>query len=38
MTQSFVKNPDMIIEDYVKEKIAKLGENIQVGEFLRMEV
>ena len=38
MTQSFVKNPDMIIEDYVKDKIAKLGENIQVGEFLRMEI
>jgi len=38
MTQSFVKNPDMTIGDHVKEKIAKVGENIQVGEFFRMEV
>lgn len=38
MTQAFVKNPDIIIEDYVKEKIAKIGENIQIGEFVRMEI
>ncbi|MDA3814982.1 MAG: elongation factor Ts [Patescibacteria group bacterium] len=38
LTQAFVKNPDLTIEDYVKEKIAKLGENIQIGEFFRMEI
>lgn len=38
MTQSFVKNPDITVGDYVKEKIAKTGENIQIGEFFRMEI
>jgi elongation factor Ts len=38
MTQSFVKNPDQTIEDLIKEKISKIGENIQVGEFKRIEL
>jgi len=37
-TQTFIKNPDQSVEDYIKEKIAKLGENIKVGEFVRFEV
>lgn len=37
-TQSFIKNPDQSVEDYIKEKIAKLGENIRVEEFVRFEV
>lgn len=35
MEQEFVKNPDIKIEDLVKESIAKLGENIVVRRFAR---
>lgn len=38
LTQSFVKNPDQTIEDLVKEKIGRIGENIQIGEFVRFEL
>lgn len=34
--QPFVKNPDQTVGDYVKEHIAKLGENIVVRRFERM--
>lgn len=36
MEQPFVKNPDQTVADYVKENIAKLGENIVVRRFDRM--
>ena len=36
MDQPFVKNPDQTVADYVKEYIAKLGENIVVRRFSRM--
>jgi elongation factor Ts len=36
MHQPFVKNPDQTVEDYVKEHIAKLGENIVVRRFSRI--
>lgn len=35
LEQAFVKNPDVKIEDLVKEAIAKLGENIVVRRFAR---
>ena len=38
LTQPFVKNPDQTIEELIKEKIGKIGENIQVGEFRRIEL
>ena len=38
MTQAFVKNPDVTVEELVKEKIAKIGENIQIGDFIRFEL
>jgi elongation factor Ts len=38
MTQAFVKNPDQTIADLITEKIAKIGENIQVGGFARLEL
>ena len=38
MEQSFVKNPDQTIGDYVKEKIATLGENITIRRFVRYEM
>jgi len=34
--QPFVKNPDQTVGDYVKEHIAKLGENIVIRRFTRM--
>ncbi len=36
MDQPFVKNPDQTVGDYVKEHIAKLGENIVVRRFSRI--
>ena len=36
MDQPFVKNPDQTVADYVKEGIAKLGENIVVRRFNRI--
>ncbi|MGH7157697.1 MAG: translation elongation factor Ts [Candidatus Saccharimonadales bacterium] len=36
LEQPFVKNPDQSMGDYIKEHIAKLGENILVRRFSRM--
>lgn len=36
LDQPFIKNPDQTVGDYVKEHIAKLGENIIVRRFYRM--
>jgi len=36
LDQPFVKNPDQTVGEYVKEYIAKLGENIVVRRFSRM--
>ncbi|SRR3989344_6118354 len=36
LEQPFVKNPEKSVEDYVKEHIAKLGENIVVRRFSRI--
>ncbi|MFA5925475.1 MAG: translation elongation factor Ts [Parcubacteria group bacterium] len=38
MSQPFVKNNEMTIEDLIKEKIAKIGENIQIGRIERFEI
>lgn len=38
LTQKFVKNPEQTIEELIKEKISKTGENIQIREFFRMEL
>lgn len=38
MDQPFIKNPDQTVEQYIKENIAKLGENIIVRRFARMAV
>jgi elongation factor Ts len=35
LEQPFVKNPDQSVGDYVKEHVAKLGENIVVRRFTR---
>ncbi|MEA3273035.1 MAG: translation elongation factor Ts [Patescibacteria group bacterium] len=38
LTQDFIKNPEITIEDLIKEKISKLGENIKVTDFSRLEI
>lgn len=35
LEQPFVKDPDKTVQDLVKEKIAKLGENITIKRFVR---
>lgn len=36
LDQPFIKNPDISVDEYVKEHNAKLGENIVVRRFSRM--
>lgn len=38
LEQPFIKNPDVTVGDYVKEHIAKLGENIVVRQIKRIEL
>lgn len=38
MTQSFYKDDSMTVEQFVKENIAKTGENLIVRQFKRMEL
>ena len=38
LSQSYVKNPEITIGELIAEKVGKIGENIQVGEFYRMEL
>lgn len=38
LEQPYIKNPDQNVGDYVKEVIAKLGENIVVRRFSRIEL
>lgn len=38
LEQSFVKNPDLTINDYLGEIAAKLGENIGIRRFVRYEL
>lgn len=35
LEQKYVKNPDLKISDYLKETIAKIGENIVIRRFVR---
>lgn len=36
LDQPFIKNPDQTVGDYLKEHIAKLGENIVIRRFERL--
>ena len=38
LTQPFVKDPGMTVAELVVSKIGKIGENIQIGEFSRIEL
>ncbi|MGF7228969.1 MAG: translation elongation factor Ts [Candidatus Saccharibacteria bacterium] len=36
LDQPYIKNPDQTVDSYIKENIAKLGENLVVRRFARM--
>jgi len=38
LDQTFIRDTNVTIQDLIKQKIAKLGENITVSEFHRMEI
>ncbi len=38
LTQAFVKDPSKTVGELIMEKIHKIGENIQVGSFVRYEM
>ena len=38
MEQPFIKNPDQTVQDLLVEKIARIGENINVRRFARYEM
>lgn len=38
LDQPFIKNPDQTVGEYVKEHNARLGENIVVRRFARIEL
>jgi len=38
LDQTFIKDGDMTVQELIKQKIAKLGENITVGDFTRFEI
>jgi elongation factor Ts len=38
LSQAYIKNSEITIEDLLKEKIAKIGENIQITRFERFEI
>ena len=38
LEQAYVKNPDLKIGDYLKETIAKTGENVVIRRFVRFEL
>ncbi len=38
LEQPFIKNPDITIQDLLNEKIAKIGENLNIRRFARFEV
>jgi len=38
LKQPFIKNEDLTIEQLIKEKIAKIGEKIEITQFVRFQV
>lgn len=38
LVQPFIKDQDLTVQDLINQSIAKLGENIQVGEFKVFEI
>ena len=37
-SQPFIKNPEITVKELVEEMIGKIGENIQIGKFIRFEI
>jgi len=38
LTQPFIKNPEITVGELISEKVGKIGENIQLGRFIRLEL
>ena len=38
LNQAFIKDGDVSVDDLIKEKIAKIGENIQIKNFVRFKI
>ncbi len=38
LKQKYVKNPDITVQDFLNEKIAKIGENLVIRRFVRWEL
>lgn len=38
LSQPYIKDPDLTIKELISQSVAKIGENIQVGEFAVFEV
>ena len=38
LAESFIKKPEISVNDYLKEIIQKFGENIEIGRFFIIEV
>ncbi|WP_425447466.1 translation elongation factor Ts [Dethiothermospora halolimnae] len=38
LEQEFIKDPDKVIKELLKDKIAKIGENLKIRRFVRFEV
>ncbi|MDP2647855.1 MAG: translation elongation factor Ts [Candidatus Yanofskybacteria bacterium] len=38
LTQPFVKNPEITIQDLITQTVGKIGENIQLGQFAFFEI
>jgi len=38
MSQEYIKNDKQTVEDFVKENIAKTGENLVIRQFKRIEL
>jgi elongation factor Ts len=38
LKEPFVKNPEITVKELVDEKIAKLGENIKIGKFIKYQL
>jgi len=38
LSQEYIRNPKMKIEDLVKETVGELGENIKIEEFARLAI
>ncbi len=38
LEQSFIKNPEMTVESFLKDTVGKLGENMAISRFVRFEL